>query len=152
MKIYLAGRYGRRLELLQYATDLMAMGHEVTSRWLAGEHEMIDEQPDHESAQRFALEDLADLREANCLIAFTEEPGPVPGRARGGRHVELGYAICAGKHVCIVGHLENTFCHLPGLYAFVDFASLKTWLASMGDLARDWRGRIGQLPRPNLWS
>ncbi len=34
MKIYLAARYSRRLELLTYREQLVGMGHEVTSSWL----------------------------------------------------------------------------------------------------------------------
>jgi hypothetical protein len=50
---------------------------------------------------------------AEVVVAFTEGPGDVEGRARGGRHVELGAALAAGKRVCVVGHRENVFCWLP---------------------------------------
>ena len=36
MKVYLAARYGRRLEMLEVAKRLEATGHEVTSRWIRG--------------------------------------------------------------------------------------------------------------------
>lgn len=124
MRIYLAGRYGRRKELAEYAERLHRLGHQVTSRWLYGAHEMIDERPAPEEARRFAEEDLVDLQNANLLIAFTEAPGPVAGRGRGGRHVELGYALASGLPVYVVGHRENVFCHLPEIRQFDHFETL----------------------------
>jgi len=43
----------------------------------------------------------------------------------GGRHVELGFAIHAKKHVYIVGPSENVFCALPCLIRFDTFDRLK---------------------------
>jgi hypothetical protein len=118
VKIYLASRYSRRLELCAYRSAIEAAGHTVTSRWLNGGHEV----PEHpvsdvgpEAAEdlrtRFAMEDWADLMSAECCIAFTEPPRTGP--SRGGRHVELGGALAAGKRVIIVGHRENVFCCMP---------------------------------------
>lgn len=112
IKFYFAGRYGRRKELLEYAEALRCAGHEVTSRWLNGEHEMHDEKPSHDQAKMFAMDDLQDIHRADILVAFTESPGDANGRARGGRHVELGYALARGMYVIVVGHRENVFCHL----------------------------------------
>lgn len=121
MKIYLAARYSRRMELLGYAAELRAVGHTVTSRWLDGNHEAEDNAFDGglvDGAQ-FALEDLRDLRRADIVIAFTEVPRS--GHSRGGRHVEFGVAIAMDKHLIVVGHRENVFYCLPR----VDF--YKTW-------------------------
>jgi len=110
--IYLASRYGRREEMLSNARLLVSLGYRVTSRWVEGGHEMKDEASSSEELRRFADEDLNDLREADILLAFTESPGDVPGRARGGRWVEFGFALATGKIVVVVGYRENVFCHL----------------------------------------
>lgn len=136
MKIYLAARYSRREEMLANARILNAIGHWVTSRWINGEHEMHDDRPAPELARQFAEDDIADLEAADLVVAFTEEPGAKKGRARGGRHVELGYALGMGKQVVVVGHRENVFCHLPQVIHFEDFKRLVEWLSIFPEMAR----------------
>jgi nucleoside 2-deoxyribosyltransferase len=119
MKIYLASRYSRREELAGYAKRLEETGHHVvTARWLQGLHEADERTAAIELRQRFAYEDLADLDEADVLVAFTEEPYKIA--TRGGRHVELGYALAKGKLVVIVGPVENVFCSLALQYDSFD--------------------------------
>ena len=132
MKIYLAARYTRRLELCGYQAELEAMGFQITSRWLNGSHqisngglpldagELMVESGD-QCATHFAQEDLADVFAADVVIAFTEQPRS--GHSRGGRHVELGLALAKGKHVFIVGPRENVFCWLPEVLWFPDWSS-----------------------------
>lgn len=136
MKIYLAARYSRREELCGYREQLRALGHEVTSRWLNGAHQISDGgQPtgDHGEAlvegdarnagddgsqtaraaslrEQFAREDFADVLACDLLIAFTEPPRS--NASRGGRHVELGLALGRMKRVWVVGYRENLFCWL----------------------------------------
>lgn len=127
MKVYLAARYSRRLERCGYRVQLAALGIEVTSRWLNGSHQ-VDNQgiPLTEDGRRrfkvsdpsagplrtrFAGEDLADVLSADLLAAFTEAPRAT--NSRGGRHVELGIALGAGKQVAVIGPRENVFCWLP---------------------------------------
>lgn len=125
MKIYLAGRYSRRLELLKYSEELNEIGYEVTSRWIRGDHETDDDMLSFEEGCRFAKEDLEDIAAADVLIAFTENPeDDVKGSSRGGRHVELGYALAAGKRVIVVGHWENVFCHLSSIVFYSDYQDL----------------------------
>ena len=107
MRIYIAARYDRRFEMLGVAADLMRAGHEVTSRWIEGgrgaDPELVA-----------AIEDIADLGRADCLVTFTERPERnVAWAARGGRHVEFGIALATGKRLCIVGLRENVFHHMP---------------------------------------
>lgn len=137
MKIYLAGRYGRRAELTEFAKLLEGMGWEVTSRWLRGAHEMPEVASTDESfntasnedravmGERFAEEDYEDIEAADILIAFTEQPGRQKGRARGGRHVELGVALerfrAGSMHApVVVGYRENVFCCLPDIHFYAD--------------------------------
>jgi hypothetical protein len=139
MNIYLAARYTRRLELCGYRDELTALGHEVTSRWLNGSHQLDNEgrplgdtgellfeagspQVDH-FRWKFAQDDLEDVLASETLIAFTEEPRS--GNSRGGRHVELGIALGTGRHrIVIVGPRENVFCWLPQAEWYPDWAHL----------------------------
>jgi hypothetical protein len=115
MKIYLAARYSRREELCLYAKNLRQMGFTITSRWLNGNHQISDDglsaEAKAEERTRFALEDYEDLMAADICINFTETPRGT--NSRGGRHVEFGAALAAGKRVIVVGHRENVFHCLP---------------------------------------
>ena len=111
MRIYLAARYSRREELCGYKRELEALGHEITGRWLLGNHQIDDAGLSAEASaadrRRFAEEDWADLLRARCCIAFSEPPRS--SNSRGGRHVELGGALAAGMRVIVVGPAENVF-------------------------------------------
>lgn len=111
-RVYLAAMYSRRLELVAVARLLTVAGHEITSRWIRGGHDCEHEEPDTQAA--FALEDLEDLERADVVVSFTEEPGS-GRRARGGRHVEFGFGLHAGKTMIVVGPRENVFHHVPGV-------------------------------------
>lgn len=125
MRVYIAGRYSRRLEFCEYKRDLQDLGHVVTSRWLLGGHQIDDqgraigdegearvEAGDIVLAAKFAQDDVQDVREAQVLLAFTEAPN-AGGRNRGGRHVELGLALAWCLDIVVVGPRENVFCWLP---------------------------------------
>lgn len=137
---YLAARYGRRLELTEYADQLRALGHQVTSRWLEGQHQAdelevaaagaVHEVP--EIARRFAEEDVADVIFADTLIAFSEPPRSTA--SRGGRHVEFGMAlgwVLAGyktldgrrRRVVLIGERENVFHCLAEVSIYRNWAS-----------------------------
>ena len=121
MRIYLASRYDRRFEMLGVMSVLLRAGHAVTSRWIEGR----GEGPEMEAA-----EDMEDVLRANCLVSFTEEPAAsVAWAARGGRHVEFGLALAAGKRLCVVGPRENIFHHLPRVEVFGSLAELLDVLA-----------------------
>lgn len=133
LRIYLAARYSRRLELCGYRDKLQTMGHWVDARWLDGHHEInYDDQAARDALhevkrQQFATEDLTDLLAAECLIAFTEEPRKTT--TRGGRHVEFGIALALGKRVIVVGPKENVFYSLPGIEHFLDWESCARGIA-----------------------
>lgn len=136
-RIYLAARYSRRLELVGYRGQLEALSYEIPARWLNGSHQLdnegrpigedgealVEQHDEYGSAQaspplreKFAMDDLEDVLQADILVAFTEMPRT--GNSRGGRHVELGIAIGAGIPVMVVGPRENVFCHLPHVRHF----------------------------------
>lgn len=135
LRVYFAGRFSRLPELLDHKHALEAAGAEagapiiVTSRWLLGGHEWVgvaDEQIPLDEAARFAREDLDDLDAADVLVCFTEPPRTGP--ARGGRHVEAGYALHARKPILVVGHVENVFYALPLVIRFTAWAEAEDWL------------------------
>lgn len=111
MKIYLAARFSRQLELRGYADQLRANGHIVTSRWLGQHDESTYEELTPEGCRKCGEHDVFDVAQADCLISFTE-PLHVPNTSRGGRHVEFGIALALGKQLHLVGPKENVFHHL----------------------------------------
>jgi len=123
MRIYLAARYPRRSEMLGYAMQLEELGHTVTARWIKGSHLISDDELNSGETyrmlgERYALEDLADVGSADILICFTDEPRTAVSSSRGGRHVELGVALMAGKGVWLVGPIENAFHCLSSIRRF----------------------------------
>lgn len=149
MKIYLAARYSRRLELCGYREQLRQLGHAVDAAWLNGNHQIsgegvpigehgealveevtyIDENMANDAVsnraaklrQKFAQDDFRDVISCDLLIAFTEHPCQ-GGRNRGGRHVELGIALGRMKGVYVVGPRENLFCWLDDVIQFDTWA------------------------------
>jgi nucleoside 2-deoxyribosyltransferase len=121
MRVYLCSRWGRRDELRAYKRQLEASGLcTVTSRWLLDGTHDADGRTD--MARRFADEDLQDIAGSDLLIAFTEAPESPYGR--GGRHVELGYAIGIRRPVWIVGPRENVFAYLSQVQQFQSLAGV----------------------------
>lgn len=130
MKIYLAARFTRNMEMQDIAGLLEKYGHQVTSRWHTGVHSIDDGvEPDSgvgmERAARFAAEDLEDLMAASCVISFTEVPRTP---TRGGRHAEFGYGLAHQKKMVIVGQREMIFHYLPEVLQFDTIEDLMKWI------------------------
>jgi hypothetical protein len=90
-KFYLAGRYGRREEIADYAAQL----GNVVSEWLYGDKDTYAES---------AARDLSNLDRATTLVVFTELPVEYANAGGlGGCHVEFGYALGQGKRVVVIG-------------------------------------------------
>lgn len=122
-RVYLAGRYSRRLELCGYRDQLHRLGYTVAER--------DSDSPSSRAAalrQKFAQDDFRDVVECDLLIAFTEPPRSE--KNRGGRHVELGIALGLKKGILIVGPRENIFCWLEGLRQFDTWERCVGWLGS----------------------
>ena len=141
MKVYLAGRFSRLPELVSYADVLEANGVTVTSRWLRGGHEWVgtpDEEIPVDRLAQFAQDDIDDLMAADIVVCYTESPRSGP--ARGGRHVEFGYALAMEKRILVVGHRENVFYCLPNV-TFVETTgdAIALVLASQLDELMPWR-------------
>lgn len=152
MRIYLASRYSRRLELCGYRQQLRELGHDVRARWLDGGHQISDggepigehgerlvEGDDGSQSQRaaelrskFAMDDLMDVAGADCVISFTEPPRS--NASRGGRHVEMGIALGihliseaarnrSSPRLIVVGYRENIFHWLPCVQFYEDWTA-----------------------------
>ena len=137
MRIYIAGSYSRRLELLARAGELEALGHTITSRWLDGHHETrpdIDETGSVGERANWAIEDMSNIEGCNVFVVCNDGPG---GGSRGGRHFEAGYAYArmayrAGYYLFVIGDRANPFyCTLrwrwvPDWQTFLDELSVVT--------------------------
>lgn len=123
MRIYLAGAYQRRVALASYAKMLELDGHEITSEWLSGMHELP---PWTETT--YSQHDLQCIRRAEVFMGFTEQADAPTELKRGGRHVEFGFAVAHGKMLVIVGPRENAFYHLLNADQFDTFDAARTYL------------------------
>lgn len=136
MKIYLASRYSRRDDMTVHAFELYGLGHQVTSRWINGNHQISDDglsaEAKAEERARFAMEDWEDLLSAECTISFTEAPRGT--NSRGGRHVEFGAALALNQRVIVVGYRENVFHCLPEVEFY------ETWEECLRELRLEGKG------------
>lgn len=82
--------------------DLQRLGHTCTSRWHFATLSIHREKLDPEAMRQGGIIDLEDISSANVFIMFTWVPNQ-----RGGRHVEMGYALGLNKPMVIIGPLEN---------------------------------------------
>jgi len=139
--VYLAARFDRRDQLRGYRAELNDMGIDVTSRWL--DNHGMGERDDATNGvmiytpadlARCALEDRADIADADVFVTITETPDV--GYTSGGRHVEFGIALALEKPILIVGPVENVFHELagPDIEAGVD--QVESWDEAKAVFAR----------------
>lgn len=115
---YVAHNFSAKDWLKTVASDLLAVGIAVNSRWIhtplmAGK-----------GGKQAAIEDLEDIKDADFLIYFA--PGWY-GSTGLGKHIELGYALGLGKRVVLVRDHpfgsevgESVFYLLDGVTQFQD--------------------------------
>lgn len=145
MRVYLAARYSRRVELCGYREELREVGIPVTSNWLDGPRQRViagkvlgesdeavieaggDALETIELRRLCAMQDDADVRAADTFVTFTELPDARAGR--GGRHVEFGLALALGKRIIVVGPVENVF------HALSEVERHDTWASVLAALA-----------------
>lgn len=128
MRIYLSAQWSRRDEIEGYAQTLRADGHEIVSRWhseLMGD----DSANSVEDWAKWANADLTDICKAEVYLAFTEPQGTL---ARGGRHVEWGFALATtraikGGECIVVGPIESQFYAVASA-AVDDFAEIRAYM------------------------
>ena len=126
MKIYIAARFSKRHIAHRLGKTLATLGHTIVSRWSLPDADHVapqglSRQATDSDRRRFALEDMADLRRADCLILLGESPR---NNSRGGRLVEFGVAIAYGHRVMITCQRETVFQCLPEIEFYADEASL----------------------------
>ena len=117
---YLAAPYQARELIKTYRDELFKpAGIAVTSRWLHQQH-AVTTQPQEllaGEAAREARNDLSDVYRARHFVSFSTIGNPgIEENGRGGRHVELGYALAKQKPCWQVGQPQNLFDYLiePG--------------------------------------
>lgn len=101
MSIYIAAGFGAQRWMRSFRDELVRNGHEVTSRWL-------DDDDRNRAEILRAVEDIEDIDRAEIFLFFASTLS-----TRGGRHVELGYAMAREKRLIRVGLPTNAFEHLP---------------------------------------
>lgn len=108
MKIYLAARYDQRDRMLGIRDVLTAMGHTITSTWIDNKTDGFkpsEMNTDPGSSSPHAQRDMDEVLESDAIAVFTAY-----GRSlTGGRQVELGIALAAGKRILLIGPRENIF-------------------------------------------
>ena len=113
MKIYMAGYFNTRQRLYPWRDRIIATGHEVSSSWLHEPREVPDHEYDSnkvltvEEQEVVAVRDLDEIDQSDLVIVDTFDVTP-----RGGREVEIGYAMALGIPFWIVGPPRNVFHHL----------------------------------------
>ncbi len=121
--VYLAAAWDRAFQMQQAREVLQGFGFESTSRWIdqavasgvpiAGDTGVGD----IKKAAVAAQQDMSDLLAADIVIVYTRSKSTT-----GGRHVELGMALVAGKKIIIIGPRENIFQAMPKIEQFTSFA------------------------------
>jgi hypothetical protein len=124
VKIYLAARYSRHPEMRGVRDVLETFGHEITSRWI-DQHggnvlesfvaDKLNTDPEH--CAKYGRVDVEDMTAADVIISFTTSDGG----GKGGRHVEFGWGLAAGKRMILVGPREHIFHTLPGVEWYPDW-------------------------------
>jgi hypothetical protein len=127
MRIYLASRYSRKLEMREYAKQAEQCGIRVGTDWL--------QEPEHpdsnlsdlnvETLAKYAQKDWWDIGACDVFVFFAENP--LIGTPRGGRHTEFGIALSLGKKIVVIGEPENIFHYLPG----IDIEFFHTWESAL---------------------
>jgi nucleoside 2-deoxyribosyltransferase len=114
VKIYLAGAWSRREEILRVADRLRLVGVEITSNWLTEEEGMQSGSKERFLRER-AYVDLQDVDRADALVRFADIPRTrqVPrALISGARMFEMGYAKAKGKTLIVVGGKQHVFDRL----------------------------------------
>lgn len=93
------------------AADCERAGLAITSSWL--EAEPVD-LTDPDAAATVATADLSELAGAAVLVCFGED-ATATALGRGGRHVELGYALAQEIPTILVGDAEHVFHRHPAV-------------------------------------
>jgi len=128
ISIYLAARYGRKLEMREVAQRLEATGYIITSRWL---QEPDSANLNENELRKAALRDSEDIFAADILVRFSDDlntPRVPSGWCTSSRMEEAGMATAWGKQVVIVGAKQSVFDRLPDRVILSDVTALTDYL------------------------
>lgn len=129
MKIYLAAKFGQKIEMRDVRARLEAAGHEVTAQWVYVE-EGLDTDATEANLASYAKMDVDDVLRSDLLVAFSNPRGEL--HTGGGRHVEFGVALCAEIPIVVVGPKgEHIFHYLQTVQHVYDVNQLIEKLARM---------------------
>lgn len=103
MKIYLCAQFKEQVLMREWRRLLHNAGHTVTSRWLDVSGECTETIYAGDAADM----DLADIDISDIVISHTLNRGDL--FTGGGRHIEYGYAMRAGKILINIGGKESVF-------------------------------------------
>jgi len=141
--VYLAARYSRYSEMQGVRDVLAALGYTVTSRWIEAPEgkygrgsftvDQLNDDPGYCAA--VAQRDMDDIDAASTLIVFTEplaiaHTDPLEGPGKGGRHVELGYALARFEYghfpvrIIVCGPREHVFHTARAVEWYPDWSRL----------------------------
>lgn len=109
-RLYLASTFEDRKRIREYRDQLADLNIEVTSRWIEHDDSVTANDP-NENLHDNALLDLADVRRADALVLFNDIDG-----GRGGRWVEMGFALNLLMPIYIIGKGTNAFCHMDCVF------------------------------------
>jgi hypothetical protein len=135
-KFYVATDFARKEEALGAAALLEARGLELNARWLTSQPVLKEGglggelEGDHAAAAlEIAQQDLDDIRASHVFVQLTSGE-----KARGGRHVELGFALALACHdrvraVLAVGPREHAFHYHPHVTHLPSAGDLSHWAA-----------------------
>lgn len=128
--VYLAGSYGRREELYNYAVDCVDHKNiNFVSSWLFSKPKVSDDGAGGgANPARFAKVDIEDIMLADIFVVFSEPDGSY---ARGGKHFETGFAYAMGRKCVVVGKNEHVFHSLKNIEHFDTWEDCKAWLLTL---------------------
>lgn len=110
-RVYVSAPWPLQAQARAWRAVLEHAGFVVIARWL---DLPADAQADAEGAEM----DLEDVVASDVLLLIN--PPEWAERGTGGRHVELGYALGAGKRLVLFGARTNVFHQLPAVEAYDD--------------------------------
>jgi nucleoside 2-deoxyribosyltransferase len=145
MRVYIAAPYSMKDTIKQDADDLLKYNITCTSSWVLEPHKPTTQMQDltHETHQKYALQDVEDVLQADVLVFHTD---PTKTIVRGGRHVEFGMAVMMNRLgsstpiYCVGMEEENIFHHLPQVKHFA------TWADVLQQIVNDQVDFINNLP------
>lgn len=134
MKVYVASHYAEKELSKELRAQVIAAGHECTSKWLDETWEKDPE--DHETRQKLALMDLENVLGSDVMLL--RNPVESHRKGTGGRRVEFGFAVGIGMPILILGKTENIFDDLPRVTICED---MKAVFAKLEEYQKAWQTR-----------